>query len=797
MQTDRAIANTQDNHAVYYSALNNMLTAVMMVDRDFKVTYVNRATVTLLAKHEHKFKKVWPQFQATESYLIGNCIDGFHKNPAHQRQMLSDPSRLPFRTDIKIDDLIIELNVSAIMDSAGKYIGNTLEWYDVTATRAAEDKATRLEGAVEQSGTATMNIDRDFKVTYFNKATMDLLKKHESTFQKKWPAFRADEKFLRGACVDMFHTKPEHQRTMLANPANLPFQTDIKVEHLTIELNVTPIYNLQGEYIGNSLEWRDVTEDRARQTQVGRLNSAVEGMTTNLMMANEDGVIVYVNPSLKIMLQRRESDIRNVLPAFNMQTLVGSNIDIFHRDPSHQRRILADTSRFPIQTTIKVADLSFTLTAIALKDSKGKNLGTAVQWVDITDERGAQEQIENLIGAATNGDLSVRIDASRYQGFSKSIGEGVNGLMDAIVTPIDEAMSVVKALAKGDLSLSMSGDYHGQFAELSGAINDSMNNLRSMVEEIRSASNNVFSAAREIAQGNDDLSQRTESQASSLEETASAMEQLTSTVQANAKSATEATEKANGVMTKASNGGEVVKNAVSAMDEITRSSKKIADIIGVIDEIAFQTNLLALNAAVEAARAGEQGRGFAVVAAEVRNLAQRSASAAKEIKELINDSVDAVQKGTRLVDDTGHTFDELVAAVQEVVAMVSSIDDASREQSSGITEVGKAVSQMDEMTQQNAALVEEASASSKSMEEQAQSLLQQISFFRLNNSSAHATGFGGQARATAGSSSAARSRPAPRQESRPAARPAPRQESRPVPRPAPRPMPADDEWEEF
>lgn len=301
------------------------------------------------------------------------------------------------------------------------------------------------------------------------------------------------------------------------------------------------------------------------------------------------------------------------------------------------------------------------------------------------------------------------------------------------ITARKEAIAQIKdvlvSMSAGDLSQYIEGELVGEFSIIGNSMNELITVLGNMVDEIRNASTNVFDSAREIAEGNNELSHRTESQASSLEETASAMEELTSTVQQNAENTSEASKLATTVMKKASNGGDVVTNAITAMSDINKSSKKIADIIGVIDEIAFQTNLLALNAAVEAARAGEQGRGFAVVAAEVRNLAQRSAGAAKEIKGLINDSVEAVGQGTKLVDETGQTFAELVNAIEEVSKMISDIDSAGKEQSAGIGEVSTAVSQMDEMTQQNAALVEEAAASSKSMEEEAQALLDQVAFF--------------------------------------------------------------------
>ncbi len=311
-------------------------------------------------------------------------------------------------------------------------------------------------------------------------------------------------------------------------------------------------------------------------------------------------------------------------------------------------------------------------------------------------------------------------------------------LVRAIVTPLNEAVAIANAVASGDLTSRIDVNSTNETGRLLQALKIMNDNLVDLVSKVRMGTDQITTASSEIASGNLDLSQRTEEQASSLEETASSMEELTSTVRQNADNARQANQLAAGASEVAVKGGAVVGQVVQTMSSINASSKKIVDIISVIDGIAFQTNILALNAAVEAARAGEQGRGFAVVATEVRTLAQRSAAAAKEIKELISDSVSKVEDGTRLVDEAGATMDEIVSAVKRVTDIMSEISAASQEQSSGIEQVNQAVTQMDEVTQQNAALVEEAAAAAESMQDQAQALTQAVTIFKLSSSN-HAT----------------------------------------------------------
>ncbi len=339
--------------------------------------------------------------------------------------------------------------------------------------------------------------------------------------------------------------------------------------------------------------------------------------------------------------------------------------------------------------------------------------------------------IAGLADAAARGDFSARGDEARYQFAFKEMVEALNRLMRQAESGLSDVGRIMGAIADGDLSQRVDVRYEGAFGQLADAANRTAEQLTTIVQGIQRSVGSINTAAGEIASGNSDLSVRTEQQAASLEETAASMEELTSTVKQNADSARQANQLVLGAGEVAESGGRVVEDVVTTMASISAASTRIADIIGVIDGIAFQTNILALNAAVEAARAGEQGRGFAVVASEVRSLAQRSAAAAKEIKTLISDSVQEVQQGSALVARAGTTMAEVVTSVKRVTDIMAEISAASAEQSSGIEQVSKTVMQLDEATQQNAALVEEATAAAKSMEDQASDLTRAVAVFRL------------------------------------------------------------------
>ncbi len=459
-----------------------------------------------------------------------------------------------------------------------------------------------------------------------------------------------------------------------------------------------------------------------------RLQAALDNVSTSVMIADANNVICYMNPSARTLMREAERDLQKDLPQFRADALMSTKIDQFHKNPGYQTRLLAEL-RGAHKAEIIVGGRTLGLIANPVIDETGARIGAVVEWTDRTQQVAMERDTAAVVEAAAHGDFTKRLSLDGRTGSSKHFSETINRLMETSDVGLNEVVRVLAALAKGDLTQTIVADYHGTFGRLKDDSNATVESLTRTVVSIKEAADIVSTSSREIASGNTDLSQRTEEQAASLEETAASMGQLTQTVRKNAENAHQANELAQGASDIALAGGKVVGDVVDTMAAINESAKKIGEIISVIDGIAFQTNILALNAAVEAARAGEQGRGFAVVAGEVRNLAQRSAAAAKEIKMLISDSVEKTATGSRLVDKAGSTMSEIVSAVKRVTEIMAGIAVASASQGTDIEQVNAAINQMDQVTQQNAALVEEIAASAESLEERARVLVDLVSTF--------------------------------------------------------------------
>ncbi|MFI3120675.1 MAG: methyl-accepting chemotaxis protein [Methylococcaceae bacterium] len=522
----------------------------------------------------------------------------------------------------------------------------------------------------------------------------------------------------------------------------------------------------------------DVAEIKRISDENLRVKIALDSICTGVMIADNNRNIVYINKPAVDILGKSEADIRKQLPNFSVADLLGTNIDGFHKNPPHQAQLLSSLIG-TYKASLMLGDHTLVVTANPMFDKQGRRLGTVAEWHDRTAEVAVEKDVAAIVDASVAGDLSKRLDLQGKEGFILQLGVGINQLLETSENALNEVVRVLGALSHGDLTETISNDYQGTFGRLKDDSNTTVEKLKGIINQIKDATDSINAAAKEIAAGNNNLSHRTEEQAASLEQTAASMEELTSTVQANSQNAKQANRLAVNASDIAGKGVAVVGQVVTTMDDISQSSHKIVEIISVIDDIAFQTNILALNAAVEAARAGEQGRGFAVVAVEVRNLAQRAASAAGEIKNLINDSVEKVANGTQLVTQAGQAIQEIVGAIDGVTAMMSEISAASIEQTSGIEQVNQAILQMDDVTQQNAALVEQASASAELLEEQAEKLSVTVGGFKVNS---HAGASGGFVNAATVQKTAANVNPA-----------APAKPKRQTPAIASH----HDEWEEF
>ncbi|HEV2552351.1 MAG TPA: methyl-accepting chemotaxis protein, partial [Bosea sp. (in: a-proteobacteria)] len=483
----------------------------------------------------------------------------------------------------------------------------------------------------------------------------------------------------------------------------------------------------------------------ARAIDQGRLEAGRSALTvsamnqspTMLMITDPEEKITFISASLLRMLKQLEPSFQAATPAFRVEAMMGQHIDCYRSNPNLRRQLILDNGqvrkvRYDVGTEAIMVDMAY------IHDAGGRTIGHTLIWRNVTAELQSEAEVAAVVDAARKGDFSARLSLDDKDGFVRDIAMGLNQVSEVVEQSTTDFARAMQAIAAADLTRPVSGDYHGVFATLKTAINETVDRLSSTVRTIQLTSADVGLAAREINMGADDLSKRTEEQASNLEETAATTEELAASVKATAQASRNAAAISDEAMKAAQTGGAIAGKAVDAMARIEDASTKISDIIRVIDDIAFQTNLLALNAAVEAARAGDAGKGFAVVASEVRTLAQRSSEAAKDISALISSSNAEVGEGVKLVRQAGEALEQILTASKKVAATIADISAASGEQANGIDEMSQAVAHLDEMTQQNAALSEQSAASAGSLSDKIAQLNDLVAAFKTGPDSGRA-----------------------------------------------------------